>query len=95
MSKTFDDFCRRKGCEKPYAVNCRPIVMADGAHKFAYEIEYHKPAIEDEFAAGGHCGTEDTEEQALWQLHNWMFRNMLPVSAVEFFMNNKPIKQLD
>lgn len=95
MSKTFDDFCRRKGCEKPYAVNCHPITMADGAHKFAYEIRFHKHTLED-FAAlsGGYEGTEDTEEQALWHIHDWMFRNLIGSGSVEFFINNKPIKQL-
>ena len=88
MSKTFDDFCRRKDCEKPYAVNCQPITMVNGAQKFAYEIRYHKPTIEDEFVSGGYCGTENTEEQALWHLHDWMFRNMLSIDSVEFFLNN-------
>lgn len=95
MSKTFDDFCRRKGCEKPYAVNCEPITMADGTQKFIYEIEYHKSPIKcSAVSSGGDRGIEDTEEQALWHLHDWMFRNLIGSGSVEFFISNKTIKQL-
>ena len=85
MSRTFDEYCFRKKCEKPYAVNCEPITMADGERKFAYEIEYHRPALDEPFETGGHCGTEDTREQALWHIREWLFRNMIPDSMVEFF----------
>ncbi|MBQ7650908.1 MAG: hypothetical protein IJS15_08110 [Victivallales bacterium] len=85
MSKTFDDFCRRKECKKPVALEVKPITMHDGSRKFAYGIEWHRPLLVDCFESGGYCGAEDTAEEALWECSSFMFRNMIGKKMVEFF----------
>lgn len=85
MSQTFDDYCLRKDCKKPVALEVAPITMADGSRKFAYRIRWHRPLFEDCFVSGGYCGTYDTEEEALLCCGEFMFRNMIGAKDIEFF----------
>ena len=85
MSQTFDDYCLRKDCKKPVALEVKPTTMHDGSRKFAYRIEWHRSLLEDCFETGGYCGTYDTMEEALWRCSDFMFRNMIGTKDIEFF----------
>ena len=85
MSKTFDDYRMRKDCKKHVALNVKSITMHDGTSKFAYEIEWHRPLLENCFETGGYCGTYDTEEEALWHCRKFLFQNMIGINMAELF----------